>query len=98
MNFFLILQCIICVLLVLMIILQKSSSDSITGINSEFSSNNFMSGNSMNNLTQKIILGLIIAFLITSLVLANLSTKRNKSIKSKILLQEKQSKEIEIKK
>ncbi len=83
-NLFLVFQFITSFLLILVILLQRSSSDSITGIGSEFSNMSFMSGRSAYKFIHKTTIGLIIIFFVLSLTIANLSSKQNKLIYKQI--------------
>lgn len=78
----LVLQIVIGILLVIAILLQKTSTD---GISSLAGNNmNVVDGNSATNFISKTTIFLVITFMCNALVLANLSSKKEGAISKKI--------------
>ena len=84
-NFLLTLQIFVAIVLIAIVILQKTDEDSLSGIggNSNPTNSAFSNKSSVNILT-KITFGLILLFMINCLVLATVSKTINKSISDKI--------------
>lgn len=74
---FLTIQIVISILLISIILLQKTSSDSIGGLGAN---NQMMSNRTTNNFLTKTTAIFALAFMINSIILANIANKTNKSI------------------
>lgn len=80
--FLLVLQLIIAVALIILVLLQKSDGDSLSGIGGSGGLNSVMSSKASANLLSKITMFLIGFFMLNCLVLASLSNSSKKSIQS----------------
>lgn len=83
-NTLLFVHLIIAILLVVVILLQKTSTDGLSGIGSGGNNMGVMSGMSAANFLTKTTIVLAIIFFSNALVLANLSTKKHTDITKKI--------------
>lgn len=93
--FLLVFQVIVAVILIVLVLLQKSDGDSLSGIGGGSGGlNSVISSKASANILTKITITLIGIFMLNCLILASLSNSKNKAIKSEldkvILEQEKQ--------
>ena len=84
-NTLLFVHLVVAVLLVVVILLQKTSSDGLSGIGSGSGNNmGIMSGRSAANFLTKTTIVLAVIFFANALILGNLSNKKNIDITKKI--------------
>ncbi len=83
-NTLLFIHLIIALLLVVVILLQKTSTDGLSGIGGSGNNMGLMSGRSAANFLTRTTIVLGVIFFANALMLANLSSKSHKSISSKI--------------
>lgn len=88
-NTLLFVHLIIAILLVIVILLQKTSTDGLSGIGGGGNNMGVMRGRSAANFLTKTTIVLAIIFFSNALVLANLSTKKHTDIAKKIESSEK---------
>lgn len=86
-DILLVIHIVIAVLLVTVILLQKTSAD---GLGSLGGNSGFVSAKTAANFLVKITVVLASLFIINSLILANLSTKKHKSILEEVIKDQKQ--------
>lgn len=85
MNILLFIHIVIALLLIAVILLQRTSSDGLTSIGSSVGGGmGIVTARSATNFLTKTTVILAAIFLINSIILANLSTKKNTSIENKI--------------
>lgn len=77
-NSLLIIHSVVCILLIISILLQRTSSDSLSGLGS--SNMGIVSSQSSNDFLFKTTVTLAIIFFVNSIALANLSSKKETSV------------------
>ena len=83
-NTLLFIHLVVALLLVAVVLLQKTSTDGLSGIGGGGNNMGLMSGRSTANFLTKTTIILGVAFFANSLLLANLSSQSSKSTSSKI--------------
>lgn len=92
--FLLIFQVVIAILMIILVLVQKSDGDSLSGIGGSSSNpNSVMSSKASANLISKITMSLAAIFMINCLVLASISNSSKKSIQQDLnkIIEEQES-------
>lgn len=93
--YLLIIQVIIAVLMIILVLAQKSDGDSLSGLSSSSAGlNSAISGRASMSILNKITMFLIALFMLNCLILASLSKKKNNEISKELqqVIQEQESK------
>ena len=83
-NTFLFIHLVVALLLIAVILLQKTSTDGLSGIGGGNSMGGIMTGRAAANFLTKTTVILAVAFFVNSMILANLSTKKHTDIVTKL--------------